>query len=134
TLPLIARRRAPLAVFAITLTASIAHMAIGASGQQESFGSLIALYTVASLCDRRTSIAATIATIASVLIAVSLREAPTGNVPAVAQNTISIVVAAILGDATRARRLYARTLEERSAIIFSEREERARRAVSEERE
>jgi signal transduction histidine kinase len=134
TLPLIARRRAPLAVFAITLTATLAHAAFGAPGQAESFGSLLALYTVASLRDRRTAIAATIATIVTIVIAVSLREAPTANLPAVAQNTIAIVVAAILGDATRARRLYARALEERSAILLSEREERARLAVSEERE
>jgi len=134
TLPLIARRRAPVTLFAITLTATIAHAAIGARGQEESFGSLVALYTVASLCDRRTSIAATIATIATVLIAVSMREAPTANLPSVVQNTVAIVVAAILGDATQARRLYARALEERSAMLLSEREERARLAVSEERE
>jgi signal transduction histidine kinase len=50
------------------------------------------------------------------------------------QTELIFVVAWLLGDATRIRRLYAATLEERAQRLERERDERAERAVREERE
>ena len=50
------------------------------------------------------------------------------------QTELIFIVAWLLGDATRIRRLYAGTLEERAQRLERERDERAERAVREERE
>ncbi len=54
SLPLIARRRFPVAVLAITFGATFGHVLLAPQGASvsEGFGSLVALYTVAERRDR----------------------------------------------------------------------------------
>ena len=61
TLPLVARRRWPIPVLAVTLGATLLHAWLAqTSSLTESLGSLVALFTVAELYDRRVSVVATI--------------------------------------------------------------------------
>ena len=68
TLPLIVRRRWPIAVLAVTVAATVAHAYL-VEGQvaNESLGALVALFTVAERYDRRASVVAGLLTAASFL-------------------------------------------------------------------
>src|SRR5262245_44382182 len=58
TLPLAFRRVVPLQVFVVTTVATVAHAFLAEGPLNSSLGSLIALFTVAERCDRRTSVVA----------------------------------------------------------------------------
>src|SRR5688572_6467701 len=59
SLPLVARRRFPLAVLAITVAATVGHASLaGPAGVNEGLGSFVALFTVAERHERRVSIPA----------------------------------------------------------------------------
>ena len=61
TLPIAFRRIAPLPVLVVTLAATIVHALLATESLNTTLGSLIALFTVAERCDRRTSIVAGLA-------------------------------------------------------------------------
>lgn len=136
SLPLIARRRYPLEVFLVVVTATIVHIALLPPGQefQAGFGVLVALYTAGERLDRRASLplSALGATILGVLIVSG------GGLPDALQSVIQtefiFAVAWLVGDTSRIRHLYTRSLEEQARLLGRERDERARRAVLEERE
>src|SRR4029450_2942593 len=73
TLPLIARRRWPMAVLAITLGATLAHAALAREALNSTLGFLIALFTVGERKDRRTSGAAALFTAVSAGLLVTTR-------------------------------------------------------------
>jgi signal transduction histidine kinase len=136
SLPLIVRRRYPLGVMLVIVTATIVHIAIIPEGQEidAGLGVLVATYTIGERLDRRTSLglaAVTGAVLGAMLIGL-------GGLPDVLQSLIQteliLGVAWLLGDASRIRRLYTDTLEEQKRLVERERNERAKRAVSEERE
>jgi signal transduction histidine kinase len=136
SLPLVVRRRYPLAVMLVVVTATIAHIAIVPAGQtiQAGLGVLVAIYTVGERLDRQMSLGLTALTgaiVAALFVGI-------GGLPDVLQSLIQteliLGVAWLLGDAARVRRLYGETLEEQSRLMDREREERTRRAVLEERE
>ena len=136
SLPLIVRRRFPLAVLGVVAGASIVHLGLLPAGQSPTagLGILVAVYTVGERLDRRTSSTATAVT-AVLLAVVFIGRAGLAEVAlALIQTELIIVVAWLLGDATRIRRLYAATLEERAQRLERERDERAERAVRDERE
>jgi signal transduction histidine kinase len=136
SLPLVARRRFPLAVLAISAGATLAHAALAADseGVNEGLGSFVALFTVAELHERRVSIPAAVI----VGLAFALLIAGRGGIPAGLQGLLStsLVVAAawFLGDWTRTRRRFASAIEDRARLLEQEREEQARRAVQDERD
>ncbi len=135
TLPLVARRRWPLAVLIVTTSATIAHVWLsGPGGVSEGLGPLIALYTVAEQLDRRTSLIAAGAVALGFGGVIIVK----GGLPVALQGlltTEAVVVAAwALGDWGRTRRLYAAAVEERAARLDQDRDELARRAVQDERE
>ena len=135
-LPLIVRRRYPLAVLGVVAGASIVQLGLLPAGQSPTagLGILVAVYTVGERLDRRTSLTATAAT-AALLAIVFVGRAGIAEVALILiQTELIFVVAWLLGDATRIRRLYAGTLEERAQRLERERDERAERAVREERE
>jgi signal transduction histidine kinase len=136
SLPLIVRRRFPLAVLAVIAGASIVHLGLLPAGQSPTagLGILVAVYTVGERLDRRTSLTATAVT-AALLAIVFIGRAGVAEVAlTLIQTELIFVVAWLLGDATRIRRLYADTLEERAQRLERERDERAERAVRDERE
>jgi signal transduction histidine kinase len=125
TLPIALRRRWPLVVFLVTLSAAVA-----TDHYHDSFqfaGALVALYTVAAYVGRPGSIGVAAGTAVALPFAAFDLELP---------ELVSIfaifAVAWIVGDRIGARRAYLRALEERAVRLEREREEHARRAAAEE--
>jgi signal transduction histidine kinase len=136
SLPLVIRRRYPLEVFLIVVAATITHIAILPSDQelQAGLGILVAMYTIGERLDRQASIP--LAVLAGTLVAVLL--IGRGGIPqglqSLIQTELILGVAWLVGDTSRIRHLYTRSVEERAVLLDREREERTRRAVLEERE
>jgi signal transduction histidine kinase len=135
SVPLIARRRYPLEVMVVVVSATIVHIAILPQGQQlqAGLGILVAIYTVGERLDRRTSLGLT--TLTATLVGVMFVGAglPDG-LQSLIQTELILGVAWLLGDASRIRRLYTLALEEQSRLREREREERTQLAIQEERE
>ncbi len=130
TAPVAFRRYRPLAVLAITVTAG-AVILIFTSQAQFPVGVLVALYTVASRCERPVAIRA--AKWVALPIAVGVL-ASTGARPGRAIPELAVfAIAWVIGDNLRTRRAYLAELEARAARLEREREEKAERAVIEER-
>jgi signal transduction histidine kinase len=136
SLPLILRRRYPLAVMAVIAGATVVHIALIPAGQTLSagLGILVATYTVGERLDRRTSLAATALTGLVLGVLLIGRAGIAEVIASLVQTELIFVVAWLLGDAARIRRLYAGSLEERAAMLERERDEQTERAVRLERE
>jgi signal transduction histidine kinase len=129
SLPLIVRRRYPLEVMLVVVSATIVQIGILPPGVplQSGLGILVAIYAIGEGLDRRLSLGLTALT--AVLIAVLfIGQAGLANaLQSLIQTELILGVAWLLGDASRIRRLYAVALEEQA-------QERTRRAIGEERE
>jgi signal transduction histidine kinase len=123
TLPLIVRRRAPLAVLFVTSTATIADLIIFATPPgYESLGPLVALFTVGSELQRRVSLTAAIV-YAAVFVGTSViwrGGTPFEPFTAVLFTGV-ILVAWGFGDAARTRRFRIAAERERDVLIARER-------------
>jgi signal transduction histidine kinase len=130
TAPVALRRYRPLAVLAITVSAG-AVILIFTSQAQFPVGVLVALYTVASTCERPVSIRAAkwVALPIAVGVLVSTGSRPGRAIPELAV----FAIAWVIGDNMRTRRAYLAELEARAERLEREREEKAERAVIEER-
>ena len=128
-LPLLLRRRYPLAVLAVVLTASVATQYV--AGELPPFALALAVYTVASHTERRTAIWAGLVTSAA-LLALLIPQADVKGRESVVHLIVFIAAAWILGDSVRTKRAYYRELEERAERLEREREESVRRAAAEE--
>jgi signal transduction histidine kinase len=136
SLPLIVRRRYPLAVMLVVVSATIVQIALIPAGEllQSGLGVLVAIYTIGERLDRSTSLGLTALT-AAILAALFLgRDVSAAGVQSLIQTELILLVAWLVGDASRIRRLYTESLVEHARLVDSEREERTRRAVLEERE
>ena len=134
TLPLIARRRWPLAVFLVVAGATILHASLAQGDSvNESLGSLVALFTVTERVDRRVSVPLAVLLGAAFAALITIKSGEFG-LQGFLQTMLSIGVAWALGDWARTRGMYAAAIEDRSRLLELEREERARRAVQDERE
>jgi signal transduction histidine kinase len=116
TVPLGLRRRYPLAVLAAVVAATLAIFASFDSNVPPALW--IAVGTVAARLPRRTSLAATAATIAAFAVILPLN----GPARELLGTTISILAVWVIGDAIRTRR----------AFVEAEREESARRVAENE--
>jgi signal transduction histidine kinase len=135
SLPLVVRRRWPIAVLAVTGGATVTHVLLAdASGVNEGLGSLVALFTVAELRDRRTSLIAAGALGLGIAATFLAHGALPDGLTDLAASLLVLALAWAFGDWARTRRLYAGAMEERTRLLEAEREERARRAVQDERE
>lgn len=128
TLPIALRRRFPLFVFVVTLTAALV-MDVRYNSFQFA-GALVALYTVAAYVGRPGSIGVGVGT-ALALPATQLDDDPTG-LPEIVSIYVIFAVAWILGDRIGSRRRYLGELEQSAVKHEREREEHARRAAAEE--
>jgi signal transduction histidine kinase len=130
TLPIALRRYRPLAALAVTVIAETL-LLIFRPGAGAPVGVIVALYTVAAYCERRVSIRAAALAALPITVAVIVNNGPhTGQViPELAVFAIAWVV----GDNIRTRRAYLAELEARAARLELEREDKADRAVIEER-
>ncbi len=131
TLPLALRRRATVPVWAVVGLVTALHGASELGDPPVFFGALVALYTVASRCSRRTShVVAAVSAVALVASMFVSRDTP---LIAAAFQFMVFGTAWILGDNVRVRRAYTAEVERRAARLELEREQDVRRAAAEER-
>jgi signal transduction histidine kinase len=135
SVPLVLRRRYPVAVLLVIVGSAAAQIAIlpDVNSLYAAVGMLVALYTVGERLERRASFGLTV--LVCVVVAASLfRLAGFEAFQSVIQTTFFLVAAWFVGDSSRFRRLYTQALEGQTRLLEREREERARLAVFEERE
>ncbi|KNB52759.1 sensor histidine kinase [Streptomyces caatingaensis] len=133
---LVARRRAPRPVLAVTSVLSLAGAVTaggGAPRTQIATSAVVALYTVVSRTERPTAWRIAAVAVTGLTAAVMLIGPP----PWYAQENVGLLawmgMAAAAGDAVRSRRAYIAAIEERALRAERSREEEARRRVAEER-
>jgi signal transduction histidine kinase len=123
------RRAQPILVLAVTLAAAIGIVAIGET--PAGLIQLIALSTVASVCERGMSLAALVPT-AAVLMGLSVAAGATENRSATLV-TVNAIAAGVLAAGVWRLGAYARARRERAAALAREREQHARMAIQHER-
>jgi signal transduction histidine kinase len=134
TMPLIMRRRWPLAVFIVCFGATMAHAALAREQLSTTLGFLVALFTVGEREDRRTS--GIVALVAAVIVGVLIgsRVPLPAGLSGLVQTELAILATWVLGTWSRDRLLRLETAEQRATRLELDREERDRQAVAEERE
>jgi signal transduction histidine kinase len=136
SIPLAVRRLAPIPVFLIVFIAiAIQLVILPADGElRAGLGPLLALYTIGERLDRRRAVPLLLAALVVIgAMLVAHTGLPAGIQPFI-QTELFFAAAWFIGDSVRIRRLYTRNLEHTAVLLEREREERARRAVGEERE
>ncbi|MFE4670720.1 sensor histidine kinase [Streptomyces sp. NPDC056716] len=130
---LVLRRRAPMAVLAVTCALTAVENVSSAARAPVAMAAVVALYTVAARTDRHTTWRITLIT--TVVLAGSAMLA--GPLPWYAQENLGIIawtgIGATAGDAVRSRRAFVDAIRERADRAERTREEEARRRVAEER-
>lgn len=135
SLPLVFRRRWPIPVLVVTFGATLLHAGLAtAESLNEGIGSLVALFTVAERYPRSVSLTAA-AIVAACFVGLTI--AKTGSLGAASGLISTLVVVTItwaFGDWIQTRRRYEAAIQESARILEADREERARRAVQDERD
>lgn len=132
TMPLAWRRRAPVPVLSVTAVALFLFSLLGYFRSLAAFGFLVALYTVATYRERRTSIPAGIGCAAVILLILLMGVEPL-EPDALMAEYLFLGTAWFLGDSLRIRRGQVVLLEDRATRLEREREEQTQRAVAGER-
>jgi signal transduction histidine kinase len=129
SLPLIVRRRYPLEVMLVVVSATIVQIGILPAGVplESGLGILVAIYTIGERLDRRLSLGLTALTAVLVAVLFIGHAGVSEALQSLIQTELILGVAWLLGDASRIRRLYTIALEEQA-------QERTRRAIVDERE
>src|SRR5919201_331810 len=128
TLPLVWRRRAPLAVAAVVMGALVVEsLAVGSAPTPDSplIGWLLAIYSVAAHCDRTAALAGGALGLAAGLVWIGFDD--------FLFPIVCFGGAWLAGRLVRQRHIYALALEERAAALERERDANARVAATEER-
>jgi signal transduction histidine kinase len=133
TLPIAARRAAPLTALIVSVVAISVHIAAGYEGVPAgTFSALVILYSVAALTDTRRSILAAAIAAAGITVYFTTDRGDPGLTAAI--TTYATYAAGWgLGVYVRSRREYTDVVEERARLLEREREVRAREAVADER-
>ena len=130
---LLFRRRWPIAVFLVTAAATLTMHVLGYSDSGLPFTIVISVYTLASRCDRRVTVAATALLLVAAPIAFALDDVSGEDNGTVAGTLAVFVLAAVWGNRTKVREAYLEQLRLREAEKEREQVEAAERAVTEER-
>ena len=126
------RRRYPIAVLLVATVAAVVYVARDYPDNGLPVVALIALYTVASLRDRRVWVTAV--TVFLVALGISAITHPNQLNLVDLVGTFAIFgIAAVFGDSVRLRRAYTAALEARAAALERNQQTEAKRAVAEER-
>ncbi|MYU21478.1 histidine kinase [Streptomyces sp. SID8352] len=130
---LVLRRRAPLAVLAVTGCVSVAESVTGGPRAPVVMAAVVALFTVATRTDRTTTLRVGLLTMTVLTGAAMLA----GPLPWYAQENLAVFawtgIGATAGDAVRSRRAFVQAIRDRAEKAERTREEEARRRVAEER-
>jgi signal transduction histidine kinase len=132
TLPIALRRRFPVPVLAWALATGLAFASLRLNLVSLGLAVLVYVYTVASRCPRRVSVAGLAATVAMLLAVFLVRPRAIGDRGTVVIDCLTVAAAWWLGDATRRRQEAIGAARERAVELERAREELARRAVVEE--
>jgi signal transduction histidine kinase len=129
--PLIWRRRAPIACAVVVTAFTVALVLYHRPGQPMQYGAVVAVYTVASVAPRWQRIATVAVWCAGILVvgAIDDRSTGVGNAFAI----LTVLSAYGLGELTRVRRAYVGALEERARRIDWERQAEIEQAAARER-
>jgi signal transduction histidine kinase len=136
TLPIAWRRRSPMRILWLTGAAIILYSLLGYPESTAYLGVFVAFYTVAAHEPRRRATIAAAITAGGVFVsfaAYAALDSMSGWTLNLTATYLSYGLAWLIGDNLRVRRAYTRQLEERAVELEHEREERADRAVTEER-
>ncbi|HEV8648870.1 MAG TPA: sensor histidine kinase [Actinomycetes bacterium] len=133
TLPLALRRRFPLAVLLVGLITAAGVVALGFLLLALGPTILVSVYTVASRCDRRVSLAGAAAVEAGAILVELLRPGLFGDAATLVTLAVVLGVVWLLGDSSRRRQAAVAAAEERAVQLERAREELASRAVAAER-
>jgi signal transduction histidine kinase len=135
-LSLTLRKRAPVAVLAVTALCSLGYTAGGYPGVLPAFPLMVALYTAVDAGYRGPALVCSTTALAGGLV-IDLAYADDGSFREIAQRWSLLagwlVAAKVLGEVTRHRRGYLRQVEQRALDAERTREETALRRASEER-
>lgn len=132
TLPLLLRRRWPVAVLFCVAAAFVARMATGTPGGIAGLGLLVALYSVGAYAAPVRRLVVGAIGVAELVVAVGAFLVRGGPLDLIVPG-IAFTAAWLVGDYIRARRAVMADLEERAARAERDREEDKRRAADEER-
>ena len=133
TLPLILRRRYPIAVLIVTVAASIgAGLLAGGESYTSTLGPLVALFTVAELTRTQVAVPVGIA-MALAIGALIVSRAPLDVAfPDLVQTELIIFITWGMGRWSRTRRLYTGAIEDRARLLELDREAREAAAIQQE--
>jgi signal transduction histidine kinase len=134
SLPLAFRRLAPVPVFVVTMSALVAQGFFAGDTFNSSIGALVALFTVAEQCSRRTSIIAAAASALGITVLIAAKAGLPLGLSGLVSSLLSVLVVWVVGRWARERRHYVGTVEERADRAEREREARTAAAVSDERD
>jgi signal transduction histidine kinase len=132
TVPYYFRRRAPLPVFLITITAMMPLVLADFESNVCVQMTLLGTYTVAAYCSSRQRVVA-IGALTIAFLLLGIFGAPGLDATGLAANIAIFAAAYFFGSTIRNRRLYMDQLEQRAALLEHERDEEAKRAVADER-
>jgi signal transduction histidine kinase len=128
SLPMVVRRRYPRAAYAASVVATAALLGLGVPAL--ALAVLVGLYTVAALCDKRSSFVALGVAVLATVTWLALIDTNWAWYPA---QMLILLTAWALGDRQRTRRVYTAELEERAERAERDRDDQTRLAVAEER-
>ena len=133
--PLVLRRRAPVAVFAVVMLLSGAQLPFADEFIAANVAALVALYTLVAYAPRRLAAIGFALTLAGAVPYAALFDNPSSSDAFVIWLVLAgqIVLAAALGDRTRARLGERARLEERARLLAAERDQQATIAAAAER-
>ena len=135
TLPLVARRRWPIPVLAVTLGATLLHAWLAQTPTvNESLGSLVALFTVAELQERRVSVIAAVVVAATYFALITSKVGISAGLTGLIQTQLAVLGAWVLGTWAQTRRRYASAVAETARLQSLAAEATAERAVQAERD
>ncbi|WP_280401454.1 sensor histidine kinase [Nocardia carnea] len=135
-LAVVARRRTPVAVFAITGVSSLIYFAFDFPDRMSYLGLFVALYTLAAYGDGQRSLRIAGAGIAVLSVGWLIAGADVEPVSAIGWVFFRIgasVISTMLGEAARSRRVMAADAQERAELAERSREDEARARVDAER-
>jgi signal transduction histidine kinase len=131
-LPLLAHRDHPVLCAGVALTALVAY-ALGHYGPYPGINTFVLVFVVALHAERRVALPVLVASMAALTVSVWVQPDGIATTSTWVSTLLLALVAGLVGENLRHRRARWSALEERARFLEAEREDRARRAVTEER-